>query len=39
VLLRDWTHAATEATGVLTLTVTPQREFGVRQDAGQLVGC
>lgn len=39
VLLRDWTHAATEATGVLTLAVTPQREFGVRQEAGQLVGC
>jgi hypothetical protein len=39
VVLRDWTHAANEATGLLTLAVTPQREFGVRQDAGTLVGC
>jgi hypothetical protein len=39
VTLRAWTHEASEATGVLTLAVTPVREFGVREDAGQLAGC
>jgi hypothetical protein len=39
VTLRDWTHAANEATGLLTLAVTPVRVFGVREDAGTLVGC
>jgi hypothetical protein len=39
VTLRDWTHAATEATGVLTLTETLVRDFGVRESAGTLAGC
>jgi hypothetical protein len=39
VTLRDWTHTANEATGLLTLAVTPVRDFGVREDAGTLAGC
>jgi hypothetical protein len=39
VTLRDWTHTANEATGLLTLAVTPVRDFGVRENAGTLAGC
>jgi hypothetical protein len=39
VTLRDWTHAANEATGLLTLAVTTVRDFGVREDAGTFAGC
>jgi hypothetical protein len=39
VTLRDWTHDATPATGILTRSVAVVREFGVREDAGTLVGC
>jgi hypothetical protein len=39
VTLRDWTHAATAATGVLTRTETSVRDFGVRESAGTLAGC
>ena len=39
VTLRDWTHDATPATGVLTRSVAVVREVGVREAAGGLVGC
>ncbi len=39
VTLRDWTHDATAATGVLTRGVTVVREFGVREEGAMLVGC
>jgi hypothetical protein len=39
VTLRDWTHEASAATGVLTLTDTVVREFLVRQDGATVVGC
>jgi hypothetical protein len=39
VTVRNWTHAASEVTGVLTRAETVVREFGVRQDAGTLAGC
>ncbi len=38
VTLREWAHEAA-ATGILTRGVTVVREFGVREQAGALVGC
>ena len=39
VVLRDWTHAAAEQTGVLMLAVTSVREFRVRESAGAIESC
>lgn len=39
VTLRDWTHEAVPATGLLTRQVAVVREFGVRQDGATVVGC
>jgi hypothetical protein len=39
VTLREWTHEAAPATGVLTHGIAVVREFGVREEAGVLVGC
>ena len=39
VTLRDWTHEAAPAAGVLTLRVAVVRELAVRQDGATLVGC
>jgi hypothetical protein len=39
VTLRAWTHAASEATGVLTRADRFVREFGVREESGTLAAC
>jgi hypothetical protein len=39
VVVREWTHEAAPATGVLTRSVAALREFGVREETGALRGC
>lgn len=39
VTLREWTHEAVPATGLLTRQAAVVREFGVRRDGGTLAAC
>lgn len=37
--VRDWMHAANPATGVLELVMSAERDFGVRREGTDFVGC
>jgi hypothetical protein len=39
VFLAEWQHTVDPATGALTLTITPLRDFSVRNDNGVVIGC